>query len=82
MLPPRFVYLRLSYPSKSSREISCGIALPGAGVKTIKEPKRHIYYAEEGCIRLEMEIHGLNPEMSTEEFKEISSAFETIWLMV
>ena len=35
----------------------------------------HKYYAEEGCIRFEIEIHGLNPEMSAEEFKEISNAF-------
>ena len=36
---------------------------------------RHKYYAEQGCIRFEIEIHGLNPEMSEEEFKEISAAF-------
>ena len=48
---------------------------PGAGIKTIKEPLRHKYYAEQGCIRFEMEIHGLNPTMTTEEFKEISTAF-------
>lgn len=49
---------------------------PGAGVKTIKEPMRNLYYAKNGFIRLEMEIHGLNPEMTTEQFKEISSAFD------
>ena len=48
---------------------------PGAGIKTIKEPMRNHYYAENGFIRLEMEIHGLNPEMSDEQFKEISTAF-------
>ncbi len=48
---------------------------PGAGIKTIKEPLRHKYYAEQGCIRFEFEIHGLNPEMTDEEFKEISNAF-------
>lgn len=50
---------------------------PGAGVKTIKEPLRRKYYAEEGCIRLEMEIHGLNPEIDAETFKEISNAFNS-----
>lgn len=50
---------------------------PGAGIKTIKEPMRHIYYAQNGFIRLEMEIHGLNPEMTDEQFKEISRAFNT-----
>ena len=56
---------------------SCPIVLcpPGAGIKTIKEPLRHRYYGENGCIRFETEIHGLNPEMSEEQFKEISKAF-------
>jgi cephalosporin-C deacetylase-like acetyl esterase len=48
---------------------------PGAGIKTIKEPMRHIYYAQNNFVRLEMEIHGLNPEISNETFKEISNAF-------
>ena len=47
---------------------------PGAGVKTIREPLRHKYYAENGFIRLEMEIHGLNPTLSDAQFKEISNA--------
>lgn len=50
---------------------------PGAGVKTIKEPMRRKYYAEEGCIRFEMEIHGLNPEIDEATFKEISNAFNS-----
>ena len=49
---------------------------PGAGIKTIKEPMRNTYYAKNGFIRLEMEIHGLNPEMTDEQFKEISTAFD------
>ena len=49
---------------------------PGAGIKTIKEPMRNTYYARNGFIRLEMEIHGLNPEMTDEQFKEITSAFD------
>ena len=40
-----------------------------------KSPLRHKYYAEQGCIRFEIEIHGLNPEMPEAEFKEISNAF-------
>lgn len=47
---------------------------PGAGVKTIKEPLRHKYYAENGFIRLEMEIHGLDPRMTAQQFSEISKA--------
>ena len=48
---------------------------PGAGIKTIKEPLKRKYYAENGFIRMEMEIHGLDPRMSTEKFNEISAAF-------
>lgn len=48
---------------------------PGAGIKTIKEPLRHKYYAENGCIRFEMEIHGLDPRLPESTFKDISKAF-------
>lgn len=70
------VYGYLFYP-KDACAGSCPVVLcpPGAGIKTIKDPLRHKYYAEQGCIRLEMEIHGLNPTMSDEEFQEISNAF-------
>ncbi|EKU88574.1 acetylxylan esterase [Bacteroides oleiciplenus] len=70
------IYGYLFYP-KNAAKGSCPVVLcpPGAGIKTIKEPLRHKYYAEEGCIRFEIEIHGLNPTMSEEEFKEISNAF-------
>lgn len=69
------MYGYLFYP-KNAQPKSCPVVLcpPGAGVKTIKEPLRHKYYAEQGCIRLEMEIHGLDPRLSTEQFKEISNA--------
>lgn len=72
--PGSYVYGYLTRP-KAAGKYPVVLCPPGAGVKTIKEPKRHIYYAEEGCIRLEMEIHGLNPELSAEDFKDISSAF-------
>lgn len=49
---------------------------PGAGIKTIKDPMRNLYYAKNGFIRLEIDIHGLNPEMTAEQFKEITSAFD------
>lgn len=70
------IYGYLFYP-KNAEKGSCPVVLcpPGAGIKTIKEPLRHKYYAEQGCIRFEIEIHGLNPQMSAEEFKEISNAF-------
>lgn len=70
------VYGYLFIP-KGVAEVSCPIVVspPGAGIKTIKEPLRHRYYGENGCIRFEMEIHGLNPEMSDSQFGEISKAF-------
>lgn len=70
------VYAYLFYP-KNAAKGSCPVVLcpPGAGIKTIKEPLRHKYYAENGCIRMEMEIHGLDPRMSQEMFNDISKAF-------
>ena len=50
---------------------------PGAGIKTIKEPLRHKYYAENGFIRLEIEIHGLDPRLPKETFDDISRAFNS-----
>lgn len=70
------VYGYLSYPKERVKgKHPVVLCPPGAGIKTIKEPMRRKYYPEAGCIRLEIEIHGLNPEMSAEAFKEISSAF-------
>ena len=70
------VYAYLTYPrdAKAGKHPIC-ICPPGAGIKTIKEPLRHRYYAENGFLRLEMEIHGLDPRLSDETFKDISNAF-------
>ena len=70
------IYGYLFYP-KNAAEGGCPVVLcpPGAGVKTIKEPLRHKYYAENGCIRLEIEIHGLDPRLPSETFNDISRAF-------
>ena len=78
------VYAYLSMPKSTAEKQSDGqtvkypvvLCPPGAGVKTIKEPMNKLYYAKNGFIRMEMEIHGLNPEMTAEQFKEISSAFD------
>lgn len=48
---------------------------PGAGIKTIKDPMRNKYYAENGFVRFEVEIHGLDPRIPLETFGEISRAF-------
>ncbi len=70
------VYGYLFYP-KDATKGSCPVVLcpPGAGIKTIKEPLRHKYYAENGCVRLEMEIHGLDPRLPQDAFNDISTAF-------
>ena len=69
------IYAYLSKP-KEEGKYPVVLCPPGAGIKTIKEPMRNIYYAKNGFIRLEMEIHGLNPEMTDEQFKEITAAFD------
>ena len=69
------IYGNLTKPKKEGR-YPVVLCPPGAGIKTIKEPMRNTYYARNGFIRLEMEIHGLNPEMTAEQFKEITSAFD------
>ena len=69
------IYGYLSKP-KQAGKYPVVLCPPGAGIKTIKEPMRNLYYAKNGFIRLEMEIHGLNPEMTAEQFKEITSAFD------
>lgn len=69
------IYGYLTRPKKEGK-YPVVLCPPGAGIKTIKEPMRNLYYAKNGFIRLEMEIHGLNPEMTDEQFKEITSAFD------
>ena len=70
------VYAYLFYP-KNAQNGKHPVVLcpPGAGIKTIKEPLRHKYYAENGAIRMEMEIHGLDPRLPKETFDDISKAF-------
>ena len=69
------VYGYLTKPKKAGK-YPVVLCPPGAGIKTIKEPMRNTYYARNGFIRLEMEINGLNPEMTDEQFKEITTAFD------
>lgn len=69
------IYGYLTRP-KASGKYPVVLCPPGAGIKTIKDPMGKTFYAKNGFIRLEMEIHGLNPEMTDEQFKEITSAFD------
>lgn len=72
------VYGYLFYP-KNAQPGKHPVVLcpPGAGIKTIKEPLRHKYYAENGFIRLEIEIHGMDPRLPKETFDDISRAFNS-----
>ena len=49
---------------------------PGAGIKKISP---YTGYAEQGIISFSIEIHGISPELSNEDYKNISSAFYTYW---
>ena len=62
---------------KNAKSGTCPAVLcpPGAGVKTIKEPLRHKYYAENGFIRLETDIHALDPRLPQSVFSDVSHAF-------
>ncbi|MBO6234211.1 MAG: acetylxylan esterase, partial [Prevotella sp.] len=60
---------------REGKKLPAAFSPPGAGVKTIKYPLRHKYYPEDGFIRLEVEIHGLDPRLSESTFKDITSAF-------
>ncbi len=72
------VYGYLFYPKNAQKgKHPVVLCPPGAGIKTIKEPLRHKYYAENGFIRLEMEIHGLDPRLPKETFDDLSRAFNS-----
>lgn len=67
------IYGYLTMPRKAGK-YPVVLTPPGAGIKTIKN--HDDFYTRAGLIRLEMEIHGLNPNMTDEQFKEITSAFD------
>ena len=67
------IYGYLTMPRKAGK-YPVVLTPPGAGIKTIKNHSD--LYTRAGMIRLEMEIHGLNPNMTDEQFKEITSAFD------
>lgn len=72
------VYAYLTCPKQMSKGTHPVVLCPpGAGIKTIKEPLRHKYYAENGFIRMEMEIHGLDPRLPKATFDDISTAFNS-----
>lgn len=67
-------YLLMPHGAKAGQ---CPVVLtpPGAGVKTIKDATARRFYPESGFIRLAIEIHGLNPTLTDEQWSEINAAF-------
>ena len=63
---------------KNAKPGSCPVVLspPGAGVKTVKDGLNRIYYTEQGCIRLNIDIHGLDPRMPEQYFTEVRTMTE------
>lgn len=67
-----YLFVPKNAPAGSCPVVMCP---PGAGIKTIKEPLRHRYYGENGFVRLEIEIHGLDPRLPQDAFDDMSRAF-------
>lgn len=51
---------------------------PGAGIKKIKP---YTGYAENGFISFSIEIHGISPEVSDADYKNIRKAFNDYWFI-
>ena len=69
----QYVYGYLTMPKKSGK-FAAVISPPGAGVKPMT-PEKHLFYAESGIIRFDMEIHGIRPDLDRPTYNEISAAF-------
>lgn len=69
-----YVYGYLSMPKKEGK-YPVVVSPPGAGVKHMDPLKTQFYVTDGSCIRFEMEIHGINPSLSAEVYKDISRAF-------
>lgn len=68
-----FIYGYLTVPKKEGK-YPVVFAPPGAGIKPMN-PLKDMFYAENGYIRFDMEIHGIRPNLDIETYKEISRAF-------
>jgi len=67
------VYGYLTIPKKEGK-FPVVFAPPGAGIKPM-DPMKHIFYAESGVIRFDMEIHGIRPNLDRKTYDEISRSF-------
>ncbi|MBN2744860.1 MAG: acetylxylan esterase [Marinilabiliaceae bacterium] len=71
----QYVYGYLTQP-KAPGKYPVVISPPGAGIKPMN-PLKEIFYADNGLIRFDMEIHGIRPDLDEATYKEISAAFGT-----
>lgn len=69
----QYVYGYLTVPKKEGR-FPVVFSPPGAGIKPM-DPLKDIFYAENGFIRFDMEVHGIRPDLDAETYREISRAF-------
>lgn len=67
------VYGYLSIPKRDGK-FPVVFSPPGAGIKPM-DPLKHMFYAEEGIIRFDIEIHGIRPDLDAKTYKEISCSF-------
>ncbi len=68
-----YIYGYLTKPKKEGH-YPVVVCPPGAGVKPMN-PLKTLFYAESGCIRFDMEIHGINPALSAADYSGITHAF-------
>lgn len=71
---PHMMYGYVSIPKKEGR-FPVLVSPPGAGVKPMNPQKTQFYTSEGDIIRLELEIHGINPALSANDYKDISRSF-------
>ncbi|MCU4677104.1 acetylxylan esterase [Catenovulum sp. 2E275] len=69
----QYVYGYLTVP-KQKGKYPVVISPPGAGIKPMT-PEKHLFYAQNGVIRFDMEIHGIRPNLDKATYNEISAAF-------
>lgn len=70
-----FIYGYLSMPKKEGK-YPVVFTPPGAGIHQV-DPSKGLFYAEEGMIRFETEIHGIRPDLDVKTYKEIANSFSS-----
>ena len=70
-----YVYGYLTIPKDGEGKYPIVVSPPGAGVKPMTPTKTQFYASDGKCMRFEMEIHGIDPSLSSEAYGDISRAF-------